>query len=43
MNQQPVNFSDTPANPIPQPVEDVQKTADRIREENESEVYVSLH
>ena len=42
MNQQPVDFSSQPANP-PQPTEDIQAAADRIRKENESEVYVSLH
>lgn len=46
MDQQSVDFSTNPQNnqqPNPQPTEDVQKAADRIREENESEVYVSLH
>ena len=46
MDQQPVDFSTNSQNnqqPNPQPTEDVQKAADRIREENESEVYVSLH
>lgn len=46
MDQQPVDFSANPASPsqpTPQPVEDVQQAADRIRKENESEVYVSLH
>lgn len=46
MDQQPVDFSAGLQNnqqPNPKPTEDVQKTADRIREENESEVYVSLH
>jgi len=55
MDQQPVDFSASqasqsnqpsqpnPNQPTPQPVEDPQVTADRIRRENESEVYVSLH
>ena len=48
MNQQPVDFSASPAPApapanLPQPQEDVQAVADRIRAENESEVYVSLH
>lgn len=55
MDQQPVDFSTgqssqtnqlsqpNPNQHTPQPVEDPQATADRIRRENESEVYVSLH
>lgn len=43
MNQQPVDFSNNTPTAAPQPVEDPQKAADRIRAENESEVYVSLH
>lgn len=49
MNQQPVDFSSNQTSqanqnqPAPQPAEDVQQATDRIRRENESEVYVSLH
>ncbi len=40
-----IDPSPAPANPTPvlPPVENVQAQADRIRKENESEVYVSLH
>lgn len=46
MDQQPVNFSASqPTTPqtTPQSSENPQAAADRIRKENESEVYVSLH